>query len=681
MPPMLTGHYETPLVLISILVAIVASYSALSLAGRVTQARGRAAWAWTVGGAIAMGSGIWAMHFVGMLAFRLPIPIAFDLPVTLASLLLPVAASGLALWQVSRTDLGPVRLGLSALLMGAGINAMHYTGMAAMRMRPGIVYDRPLFALSVLIAIGASALALWIAFRLRSNTPHIWLPRIGAAVVMGAAIVGMHYTGMAAANFPLGSVCTVAPSGVHQDGLATLVVLATFGVLALALMASVFDARLEANARILNTLETTAAERQDLLLRERDARDQAERLSAMKDEFLATLSHELRTPLNAILGWAGMLQRGTSDADTLRRGLEAIERNARAQGKLIEDLLDMSRIVAGTVRLDVQPVDPVKVIDAALATVHPAAVAKQIELRVDLARGLGEVRGDPMRLQQVLWNLLSNAVKFTPTKGRVAVGLAREGAEAVIRVSDSGIGISDEFLPHVFDRFRQEDASITRKHGGLGLGLAIARQLVELHGGTIAVASGGEQAGASFTVRLPLARPASTPTPDGAPDAELDATLDTEAAGQSAPALRPLATERPAADLSGLKVLLVDDAPDTLEVLEQILRHGGAATLSASGAARALALLEQERPDVIVSDIGMPDVDGYELMRRIRRRPAAAGGATPAIALTAFTRQADIDKALQAGFTDYLAKPVDAGMLAARIVQVAAQVSAPAQAT
>ncbi|MBW8899344.1 MAG: response regulator [Massilia sp.] len=651
---MLTGYYETPLVLISILVAIVASYSALSLAGRVSEATGRTRFAWTLGGAAAMGSGIWAMHFVGMLAFRLPIPIAFDVPITLVSLVLPIAASGLALWQVSRADLSHVRLGVSALLMGVGINAMHYTGMAAMRMQPAIVYDPLLFALSVVIAVVASALALWIAFRLRRSTPDVWVPRIGAAVVMGFAIVGMHYTGMAAANFPADSVCMAASVGVHRDSLATLVVLATFCVLGLSLIASVFDARLEANARILAISEATALERQQLLERERIARDHAERLSALKDEFLATLSHELRTPLSAILGWAGMLQRGVKDEATLKRALETIERNARAQGQLIDDLLDMSRIISGTVRLDVQTVDPARVIEAALGTVHPAAAAKMITLRTELGREPGapplEVRADPGRLQQVLWNLLANAVKFTPSGGRVQVLLGRDGNDAVIRVIDSGIGIAPDFLPYVFDRFRQQDASISRQHGGLGLGLSIAKQLVELHGGTIAVDSAGPHTGTTFTVRLPLAR---------------------REAVVPAPGPRAAAPASDLADLSGLRVLVIDDAPDTLDVLEQILTVSGAATMTAPGAGAALALLEREMPDVIVSDVGMPEVDGFELMRRIRLHAATA--AIPAIALTAFTRQDDRIKALQAGFTDYLAKPVEPAALAAAIRRAVAR--------
>jgi signal transduction histidine kinase/CheY-like chemotaxis protein len=609
-----------------------------------------------VGGGIAMGSGIWAMHFVGMLAFRLPIPIAFDLPLTLASLLLPIGASCLALWQVNRAALGWKRLCASALVMGIGINAMHYTGMAAMRMEPGIVYDPWLFALSVVIAIAASGLALWIAFRLRRNVPHVWLPRVGAAVVMGAAIVGMHYTGMAAASFPLDSVCMAARGGVDHDGLATLVVIATIGVLGIALLASLFDARLEANARVLRISEATAAERASLLTRERAARDEAERLSALKDEFLATLSHELRTPLNAILGWSSMLQRGGKDPETLKRGLDTIERNARAQGQLIDDLLDMSRIISGNLRLDVQLLEPDKVIEAALGTVHPAAVAKRIDLRVDVARGLGVVLGDPGRLQQVMWNLLSNAVKFTPAGGMVQVMLGRDEQDVVIRVADSGIGIAPDFLPYVFDRFRQQDASITRKHGGLGLGLSIARQLVELHGGTIGVSSAGNHAGTTFTVRLPLAEPqVRTPQPEP--------VIAGQAAGQSAGE----------GELAGVKVLLVDDADDTLDVLQQILQHSGATTMAASNAGTALALLEREQPDVIVSDIGMPDIDGFELMRRIRRRAAGAGGAIPAIALTAFTRQDDRGKAIQAGFDDYLAKPVEPGSLVARIAQAVAQ--------
>jgi signal transduction histidine kinase/CheY-like chemotaxis protein len=658
---MLYGYYETPLVLVSILVAIFASYTTLRLAERVTSAHGRAVYAWTAGGALAMGSGIWAMHFIGMLAFRLPIPVGYDLRDTLLSLLLPIVVSGMALWQASRHELHWKRLASSALLMGIGINAMHYTGMAAMHMEPGIAYDPSLFALSVLIAIVASAGALWIAFRLRRSFPHVVLARAGAAIVLGIAIVGMHYTGMAAARFPLGSVCRAATAGVSQDGLAVLVVAASLFILTVALLSSVFDARLESNALVLAASQASAAERQALLLREREARSHAESVSAMQDEFLATLSHELRTPLSAILGWAEILRRGARDEATLLRGLGTIERNARAQARLVDDLLDMSRIISGKVRLEVQAIDPATFVEAALETVGPAAQAKNIELGKSLAVGAGVIIGDLNRLQQVMWNLLSNAVKFTPAGGRVDVSLERSGDEFVIRVRDSGIGIGPEFLPYVFDRFRQADASTTRRHGGLGLGLSIARQLVELQGGTIEVDSTGVGQGATFTLRFPL-RDAAVPAP-GQPSA----------GPEPAPAVP---AELALADLSGIRVLVVDDAPDALELTRQVLASCGASVQAADGAVAALALLASERPDVLVSDIGMPEVDGYELVRRLRRFGAAGGGDIPAIALTAFTRQQDRDEALRAGFTAYLAKPVAPAELVATVAGLARNESA-----
>jgi NO-binding membrane sensor protein with MHYT domain/CheY-like chemotaxis protein/nitrogen-specific signal transduction histidine kinase len=649
---MLHGYYEAPLVLVSILVAIFASYTTLRLAERVTRAHGRAVHAWTGGGALAMGSGIWAMHFIGMLAFRLPIPVGYDLRDTLLSLLLPITVSGLALWQASRHELHWKRLAVSAVLMGGGINAMHYTGMAAMHMEPAIRYDPLLFALSVVIAVVASAGALWIAFRLRRGSPHVVLARAGAAVVMGFAIVGMHYTGMAAAHFAPGSVCRAATAGVSQDGLAVLVVVASLCVLTVALLASVFDARLESNARVLAASQASAAERQTLLVHEREARSHAENVSAMQDEFLATLSHELRTPLSAILGWAEILRRGARDEATLLRGLQTIERNARAQAQLVDDLLDMSRIISGKVRLDVKAIEPATFIEAALETVGPAAQAKNIELAKSLALGAGAVTGDLNRLQQVMWNLLSNAVKFTPAGGRVEVSLERSGDDIAISVRDSGIGIDPEFLPFVFDRFRQADASTTRRHGGLGLGLSIARQLVELQGGMIEVDSAGAGKGATFTLRFPLRR-AAAPKP-GHPSA-------------GAEPLGAAPAELALADLTGISVLVVDDAPDTLELTRQVLASCGAATLGAASADAALALLAGERPDVLVSDIGMPDVDGLELVRRLRRTGPADGGAIPAIALTAFTRQQDREQALRAGFTAYLAKPAAPAELVATV--------------
>ena len=653
---MLTGYYDTPLVLVSILVAIFASYTALSMAGRVTTSHGTAERLWIGGGALAMGIGIWAMHFIGMLAFRLPIPVGYDFWITFLSLLLPVIVSGMALHQVSRPELPLRRLVAGAVLMGIGINAMHYTGMFAMRMAPGIRYDPLLFAASVLIAVAASAVALWIAFRLRGNVPQVWLPRAGASVIMGAAIVGMHYTGMAAAGFSENSICMAAGNGFDQDELALMVIFASLGVLTVALLTSVFDARLESRSQVLATSEAIAEERQILLLRERAARTQAERMSALKDEFLATLSHELRTPLNAILGWAQILRSGARDEATLVRGLETIERNARAQAQLIEDLLDMSQIISGKVRLDVRPIDPVTFIEAALETARPAAMAKNIRLETTLDPHAGQIAGDPNRLQQIMWNLLSNAVKFTPNGGHIHVSLGRTATGIVIGVVDSGIGIQPEFLPYVFDRFRQADASTTRRYSGLGLGLSIVKQLVELQGGTVAVTSQGDGNGATFTLDFPLHNPGTA-----------------VARRQAVPGAyrSSIGSDFTRTHLSGIKVLVVDDEVDALDLLEWVLRECGATICRAGNAIEALSLVERERPDIVVSDIGMPDVDGFELIRRIRALGEARGGTVPALALTAFTRAEDQQRALQAGFNLYMTKPVEPSTFAANIAKMA----------
>lgn len=661
---MLSGRYEIPLVLVSILVAIFASYTALSLAERVKKSHGLSARLWISGGALAMGTGIWAMHFVGMLAFRLPIPIGYDISITLLSLILPITVSGMALWQFSLPNPRISNLAISAVLMGIGINAMHYTGMAAMKMEPGIIYDPLLFAASVAIAIVASAGALWIGFKLRDNMRQAWLLRIGAAVVMGFAIVGMHYTGMAAASFPLGSVCTAASSGVSQDALAILVIIATVGVLTIALMASIYDARLESGSRNLAQSQATADERQRLLVLEREARNQAERMSELKDEFLATLSHELRTPLNAILGWAQILQRGVKDEATLRKGLDTIERNAHAQAQLIEDLLDMSKIISGKVRLEMKSIDPVNFIEAAMETVRPAALVKNIRMEKTLDTDTGPIYGDPNRLQQVMWNLLSNAVKFTPHGGTVQLQMQKHGQAIRIRVSDTGIGISPDFLPYVFDRFRQADASTTRRYGGLGLGLSIARQLVELQGGSIHVDSAGENKGSTFTIHLPLLDELPEPL-----------VLPTERSRMNA-----VRTPRPDADdLAGIRILVVDDDPDARDLVAHILSQQGASIVTAASALKALALLEDCRPDIIISDIGMPDVDGYDFMRQVRMLGEARGGQVPALALTAFTRSDDRMRALRAGFTSYMSKPVEPPELLAAVARLSGKVAEPSK--
>ncbi|MEH6437409.1 MHYT domain-containing protein [Massilia sp. DD77] len=646
---MLSGHYEPFLVLVSILVAILASYTALSLAMRVKETHGRAPYFWIAGGALAMGSGIWSMHFIGMLAFRLPIPIGYDSRITFVSWLLPVVVSGLALWQLRHREIGGRHLAWGALLMGLGINAMHYTGMAGMRMDPGITYDPWLFAASVAIAIGASAMALWIAFRLHENLRHPRLAQGGAATVMGFAIAGMHYTGMAAAHFDAASVCRAAVDGVNQDHLALLVTVATVALLTIALLAAIFDARLESRNRTLAASLETAAERQQLFLREQKARVEAEQISQLKDDFLATLSHELRTPLNAMLGWSQLLLNGARDEAMLRRGLETIERNARGQSQLIEDMLDMSRLIAGKVRLDAKPIAPGEFVLAAVETARPAAMGKRIQLTTVLDPDAGPVSGDIARMQQVMSNLISNAIKFTEPGGKITIALRREEDGVAVDITDTGIGIAPDFLPFVFDRFRQADASSARRHGGLGLGLAIARQLVELQGGAITVSSPGQDQGATFTLHLPPAPaealPAAVPEPRGLYGAA-----------------------NASADLSGLSVLVVDDERDSLELVQQVLAETQATILPAMSAQEALLSIERHRPDLIISDIGMPLMDGFELISKVRALRDRQAAAVPAIALTAFSRKEDQQRALEAGFDEFLAKPLRPAVLVQAVV-------------
>jgi PAS domain S-box-containing protein len=397
-------------------------------------------------------------------------------------------------------------------------------------------------------------------------------------------------------------------------------------------------------------------EREELLASERYARSEADRLGRIKDEFLATLSHELRTPLSAILGWSSLLRGRTPKPEELAKGLETIDRNARVQARIIDDLLDMSRIVSGKVRLEVQRVDLSAVIEAALETVRPAARAKEIRMHSVLDSPAGPVTGDANRLQQVVWNLLSNAIKFTPRGGRLQVVLERVGSHAEIHVSDTGQGIKPEFLPHVFDRFRQADASTTRRHGGLGLGLSIVKHLVELHGGSVRASSPGEGQGATFSVTLPL----SIVHPD-----------ETRGARAHSPLLRTAATlDSDVASIEGVKVLIVDDEPDARDFLERLLADRKAEVLLASDAQEGFRLLKSRRPDVVVSDIGMPDEDGYDFIRRVRSLRAEEGGRTPAIALTAYARVEDRTRSLIAGYQMHVAKPVEPAELIASIASL-----------
>jgi PAS domain S-box-containing protein len=405
------------------------------------------------------------------------------------------------------------------------------------------------------------------------------------------------------------------------------------------------------------------AERERLLRQEQAARKEAEAASRMKDEFLATVSHELRSPLNAIVGWSTILRAGLRDQETIDRAVQAIDRNARMQSQLISDLLDVSRIVAGKFKLEVQPVEIAAIAMSAIDVVRPAADAKGIELKIAPDDAVGTVCCDPGRMQQVMWNLLSNAVKFTPPGGRVHIFVRRKDTNLEIAVSDSGEGISQEFLPHVFDRFRQADGSLTRNHGGLGLGLAIVRHLVELHGGTVEAESPGEGQGSIFTVRLPLLAGGAALEPGHAGTRQ----LPDELAGQRGDPLQPGAVRK----LQGLRVLVVDDDPDSLEVVGLALQLLGAEVQSAATAHDALDIFERWTPNVLISDVGMPIESGYDLIRKIRARPAAQGGSVPAIALTGYAEAEVADLARAAGYQIHLVKPADSDQLARFVTMLA----------
>ncbi|HEX5965953.1 MAG TPA: CHASE domain-containing protein [Pyrinomonadaceae bacterium] len=390
-------------------------------------------------------------------------------------------------------------------------------------------------------------------------------------------------------------------------------------------------------------LTAVAIENVRLLKLERTARQAAEESNRLKDEFLATVSHELRTPLTAILGWSRLLEDGSVDDEVSKQAIETICRNARAQAQIVDDILDVSRIITGNLYLDLHPLQLAPVVKNAINVVRPTADAKGIKIDARIDATTAMVSGDANRLQQVIWNLLSNAVKFTNNGGRVTVRLSQVGSTLEIKVSDTGQGISREFMPYVFDRFRQADSTTTRHHGGLGLGLAIARHLMEIHGGTITAQSEGEGRGATFTIKLPIIE---APVKPVAPFADSREHRKTVAA--VAPQL-----------LSGVNVLLVDDDSDTLKLMTTALTRRQATVTAVSSAGEAIKAIRQRRPDVLVSDIAMPDEDGYGLIEKVRLLEAADGESIPAVAITAYAKEEDRQKALSSGFQIYLAKPVE----------------------
>jgi len=427
------------------------------------------------------------MHFVGMLAFHLPVPVRFDGPLVVLSVVVAVAASALALFVASRPALPVVVLTASSLFMGAAISGMHYIGMAAMQLSAVMTWRPFLVVLSIAIAVTASFGALLLAFRLRRPDGGLfrWI-RLWAATVMGAAIVGMHYTGMAAAQFTAARVApAVGALSLHTGGVSIAVIGSTMLIFSVALAGAAFD------------------ERTRLLAREQHARLDAEAANRLKDEFLATLSHELRTPLNVMVGRAQMLQAVAADATKVRDMAMTIARNGETLTRLVEDLLDVSRMTFGGVQVERRSVDLGALVEGVAAAIRPDAEAKAIRLHVSTIPRVPRVMGDAVRLQQVTWNLITNAMKFTDAGGEIRIVLTSAGTHVDLTVTDTGQGIDPAFLPHVFDMFRRGDEAIGRTTGGLGIGLSIVQRLVELHDGTVSARSAGVGQGATFTVSLP----------------------------------------------------------------------------------------------------------------------------------------------------------------------------------
>jgi signal transduction histidine kinase/ActR/RegA family two-component response regulator len=415
-----------------------------------------------------------------------------------------------------------------------------------------------------------------------------------------------------------------------------------------------YDAQQLALVEEIGRRAGVALENAQLYLDAQQAAKVAEEASRAKDEFLATVSHELRTPLSAILGWAKLLKDRVTDA-ALEKPLEVIHRNAQAQVKIIDDILDVSRVITGKFKLESKPTDLLSITRDAIDVVRQSAVAKRIQIVLSPEQGFFLLEADPERLQQAVWNLLSNAVKFTETGGRIEVEIGQRDSQLVLSVKDTGIGIDSRFLPYVFDRFKQADSSTTRRVSGLGLGLALVRHIVELHGGRVGVASDGPGTGSTFTISLPVRAVARAPS-------------------ERPPELRtPTAAPLAAVTLPGSRVLIVDDEPDARALLSELLTERGAAVESAGSAQEAFDTFRRFRPDIVVSDIGMPKEDGLSLIRRIRALAEAEGGSVPAIALTAFARDTDSARALEAGYSAHLGKPVEPDALVLAIAKLVAR--------
>lgn len=665
----MTGTYNGWLQLLSFVVAVIASYVALDLASRVSSSSERVAKYWLTAGAISMGTGIWSMHFVGMLAFKLPIQMGYDVPLTLASMAIAVLASGFALFTINRNTLSRLRLLTSGLLMGLGIASMHYVGMAAMRMSPAIEYDPLLFVLSVVIAIAASVTALRICFTLRSDAiAHIAGKRSGAAVVMGIAIVGMHYTGMAAARFAPDSICLGNPSQVGNFWMALTIAGCTLLFLAATMLISVFDARLASStARLAQSLQASNAE----LLRLKVA---AEAANEAKSEFLANVSHELRTPLTLILAPLEQLLASEESPVDWRRQIERVQRNALLLLNRVNDILDFSKAEAEKFEVRWAAVDLAELLSTMTGDAIPAAEGKGCQLLCHVPPDFPTVGLDRANFEKIFLNLLSNALKFTPSGGTIQVKASViDAATYEFSVTDSGIGIAQDQLPLLFNRFQQIDNSATRVYGGTGIGLALVKQLVTLMGGDVHVTSEVGK-GSRFAVRLPVGHERLS---------ELACDRGSDVQGQASPTQALLRSERlregqqqaadaPTGGVAAVgnvmeplpTVLVADDNPDMLRYITELLNQEYR-ILTASHGLHAWALLQEQKVDLVLSDVMMPELNGLALTARIKQDARFAH--LPVILVTARGGSDASVSGLETGADDYVAKPFSPSELRARL--------------